>query len=320
MGVEIIVGDALDELRKMPGDSVQCCVTSPPYWGLRDYGVAGQIGLEPTMSEYVARIVEVFTEVRRVLREDGTLWLNLGDSYTGPRGGAQGRTDQCADRNASTQRVRERGVDRVAEGLGKKNLCGIPWRVAFALQSDGWTLRSDIVWHKTNPMPESVTDRPTKAHEYVFLFSRSTEYFYDAEAIREPASANTHTKGSGEGRKNNPEGEGVKSNLSLHRATAAVLPYRNARSVWSISTQPFKGAHFATFPPALAERCILAGCPVGGTVIDPFGGAGTTGLVADRLGRAAVLIEINPAYAAMARERFYSDAPLLVARTAHARR
>ena len=242
-GITLLLGDAATVLRELPERSAQCVVTSPPYWGLRDYGIGEQLGLEATPDEYVAKMVTVFREVRRVLRDAGTLWLNLGDSY----GDA-------------------------------KQLQGIPWRVAFALQADGWYLRRDRIWHKPNPMPDSVTDRCTKAHEYIFLLSKSPRYYYNAEAIAEPAQC-------------------------------AGDP-RNKRSVWTVTTKPFSGAHFATFPPDLIEPCIKAGCPKDGTVLDPFGGAGTTGMVAARLGRNAVLLELNAGYAEMAHARLYDDSPL----------
>ena len=290
MNVKILIGDCRDVLRTLPDASVQCCVTSPPYFGLRDYGVAGQIGLEPTPDDFVAEMVAVFRDVRRVLRDDGTLWLNLGDSYAstvkGSGGAGKSRLGPNRDlQNIGHQKFEPRRFDM--QGLKPKDLIGIPWRVAFALQADGWYLRSDIIWHKPNPMPESVTDRPTSAHEHVFLFSKSERYHYDAEAIKEPAVA--------------AEAEG------------GPALKRNARNVWTIATRPFLEAHFATFPPELAERCILAGCPAGGTVLDPFGGAGTTGLVAGRLQRSAILIELNSDYVAMAERRIAREAGMFSA-------
>ena len=316
MNVKILIGDCRDVLRRLPDASVQCCVTSPPYFGLRDYGVAGQIGLEPTPDAFVAEMVAVFREVRRVLRDDGTLWLNLGDSYsTGPSGKTRedpfkasglsgGLNNNRAARSASQMRPKS------LSGLKPKDLIGIPWRVAFALQADGWYLRQDIIWHKPNPMPESVKDRCTKAHEYIFMLSKSPRYYWDAEAVKEEAQ--------------HPERRHKSSNKSAAQESAffgnAPTNFgrcgtsedgkRNRRSVWTVSTQPFKGSHFATFPPALIEPCIKAGCPAGGTVLDPFGGAGTTGLVADRLQRHAVLIELNPEYAAMAERRIAREGGL----------
>lgn len=258
----VIVGDCIAGMQTLPEQSVHCCVTSPPYFGLRDYKADGQIGLERTPEEYIARLVGVFREVRRVLRDEGTLWLNLGDSF---------RKD--------------------------KNLLGIPWRVAFALQADGWFLRQDIIWHKPNPMPESVTDRCTRAHEYIFMLSKSARYFYDADGIKEKAVY------ADSGRRS-----ATKADLSKNRkrngsemaaSFRAIRETRNRRSVWTIATKPFAGAHFATFPPDLVEPCILAGCPVGGIVLDPFGGSGTTAGVAVRNGRDAILCELNPDYAAI---------------------
>ena len=309
MSVRIIVGDVRETLPTLPDASVQCCVTSPPYFGLRDYGHAGQIGLEPTPDEYVAQMVAVFREVRRVLREDGTLWLNLGDSYAAQGGAHGGREDN--QRGVGAKRLHMEGAGdqmarRAPSGVKPKDLLGIPWRVAFALQSDGWYLRSDIIWHKPNPMPESVTDRPTKAHEYVFLLTKSARYYYDAAAIAEQSEQPDRVRSDRIGGASHHERQ-------QHSEGGLFLgaQVRNARSVWPIATQPFKGAHFATMPPALAERCIKAGTKVGDMVLDPFGGAGTTGLVADRLGRDATLIECNPTYAALARERIESDSPLL---------
>lgn len=329
MTVRILQGDCREMLRTLPDCSVQCCVTSPPYFGLRDYGVAGQIGLEPTPNEFVAQMVEVFRHVRRVLRDDGTLWLNLGDSYAANRGYQVPDSKHRDVGNSMPMRA-----DSI--GLKPKDLCGIPWRVAFALQADGWYLRQDIIWSKPNPMPESVRDRCTKAHEYLFLLSRSERYYFDAKAIAEPVTPTTIARlsqpnleaQSGSNRvpgKTNGTMKAVAPRFGgskygdldgEERRTKSGNAYdlkdgmRNKRSVWTVATQPFSDAHFATFPPDLIEPCIKAGCPVGGMVLDPFGGAGTTGLVADRLGRNAILIELNPEYAAMARRRIKGDAPL----------
>jgi DNA modification methylase len=334
MSVRILHGDCRDTLRTLPDASVHCCVTSPPYFGLRDYGNAAQIGLEPTPDEYVSQMVEVFREVRRVLSNDGTLWLNLGDSYAG--GGTIGRNDAGRDiggggnklgsGNPGTQGSRAR-----IESLKAKDLIGIPWRVAFALQADGWFLRQDIIWHKPNPMPESVRDRCTKAHEYVFLLSKSERYFYDIEAMQEQATDSTSlrlaqdianqrgsdrvpgkTNGAMKAVKGRFVRPGVDTNGGGQGDGAMSYPAltRNKRSVWTIATQPFSEAHFATMAPELAKTCIKAGCPEGGTVLDPFGGAGTTGLVADQLQRDAVLCELNPEYISIARRRIAADAPL----------
>lgn len=326
MTVTIKVGDVLEQLATLPDESVHCVVTSPPYWRLRDYGMAGQIGLETTPQEFVDKLVAVFREVRRVLRADGTCWVNMGDSYAGSRGcgapseastlrgnGHVGGGPKIAGMTASRRRDDEPvpRSDIAIAGLKPKDLVGMPWRLAFALQDDGWWLRQDIIWHKLNPMPESVRDRCTKAHEYVFLLSKSERYYFDIEAMQEPARV--------------PEGSGNASdNRYIKRAEtdprmrtkaglAKIGPrdIRNKRSVWTITTKGFSEAHVATFPPELPETCIKAGCPEGGTVLDPFFGAGTTGLVADRLGRDCIGIELNPAYADMARRRIQADAPLL---------
>ena len=311
MNVKILIGDCRDVLRTLPDASVQCCVTSPPYFGLRDYGVAGQIGLEPTPDDFVAEMVAVFRDVRRVLRDDGTLWLNLGDSYAstvkGSGGAGKSRLGPNRDlQNIGHQKFEPRRFDM--QGLKPKDLIGIPWRVAFALQADGWYLRSDIIWAKPNPMPESVKDRPTSAHEHIFLLSKKVSYFYDAAAVREemsPASAARYAYAFG-GAKNEALRAGDKRTAVV--GTREVTDGRNMRNVWTIPTRPFPEAHFATFPPELAERCIIAGCPAGGTVLDPFGGAGTTGLVAGRLQRSAILIELNSDYVAMAERRIAREA------------
>jgi len=297
----------------MPDESVHCCVTSPPYWGLRDYGVDGQIGLEASYLDFVSAMVGVFREVRRVLRKDGTLWLNLGDSYNS--GGNPPGEDKTSASTLGGGKATQANSRRTwTDDLKPKDLVGIPWRVALALQADGWWLRQDIIWSKPNPMPESVTDRCTKAHEYIFLLSKSERYYYDQEAIAEPASVNTHSQGNGDG---GPKYQSIVRDSGFRTRTGILSPStsRNKRSVWEVGTQPFSEAHFATFPPALIEPCILAGCPKEGTVLDPFGGAGTTGLVADRLGRNAVLIELNPEYAAMAERRIKNDAGMFAAVT-----
>jgi DNA modification methylase len=299
--IQIIKGNCLDTLKTLPEQSINTCITSPPYWGVRDYGEGEQLGLEDTPEEFVENLVKVFREVKRVLRDDGTVWLNLGDSYS-----SGGRTTTT---NQTLRGDKDYGVTRPkpSKGIKPKDLIGIPWRVAFALQADGWYLRQDIIWHKPNPMPESVKDRCTKAHEYIFLLSKNAKYYFDNESIKEdakfpdgPDSADKIRKGVGK--------YGMDTRSGLHKIGAN--PKRNKRSVWTVTTKPFKGAHFATFPPDLIEPCVLAGCPVGGTVLDPFGGAGTTGMVADRAGRNAILIELNDEYAEMAKKRIYDDAPL----------
>jgi DNA modification methylase len=309
MAVTLHLGDCLDVLRTLDDASVHCVVTSPPYFNLRDYGVDGQIGLEPTPDEYAARMVGVFREVRRVLRHDGTLWLNLGDSYAS---GEIGRHDRKEGRRADggdyneKERGQHRQQARLRTGLGHKQLLGIPWRVAFALQADGWYLRSDIIWHKPNPMPESVRDRPTKAHEYLFLMSKSARYHYDADAVAEAAIGGNHHDLTG-GRYS-PPGQAAHTGS---RAREVVAMRRNRRSVWTIAPKPFRGCHFATMPPALVEPCILAGCPEGGTVLDPFAGAGTVPMVAASLGRDAIGIELNPEYHALSERRIADAAPTL---------
>ena len=294
---QILTGDCIESMRALPGESVHCCVTSPPYWGLRDYGNDGQIGLEDTPEAYVARMVDVFREVRRVLRDDGTVWLNLGDCYSGA-----GYSNH-ANTGGATRAQGGKQTHQCGSGLKPKNLVGIPWRVAFALQADGWYLRSDIIWHKPNPMPESVTDRPTKAHEYVFLLSKSARYFYDAKAIAEQAQ---HPDIRHKSTNKSVGAEAAflgDAPTNLGRCGTGDDGKRNRRSVWTIATRPFSGAHFAVFPPRLIEPCILAGCPVGGTVLDPFGGSGTTACVALQNQRRAILCELNPEYVALARER-----------------
>lgn len=301
MTVRIINADVIDGLRQLPDESVHCVVTSPPYWGLRDYGVAGQIGLEKTPAEFVSRMVEVFREVRRVLRSDGVCFVNLGDSYAATTKGSSGKGEKQVT-NAGTL-LADRSWS-IPDGLKPKDLCGIPWRVAFALQDDGWWLRQDIIWAKPNPMPESVTDRCTKAHEYVFLLTKAERYWWDQEAIKEEGLLRQSGKTQHKYVDGDPKNRTKAGFLEMR---SNVYERVNKRSVWTIATNPFPEAHFATFPPELPEICIKAGCPKGGTVLDPFGGAGTTGLVADRLQRHAILIELNPEYAAMADARINKD-------------
>ncbi len=303
---EIKQGDALSVLKTMPAQSINTCVTSPPYWGLRDYGVDGQLGLEPTPEEYVANLVEVFREVRRVLRDDGTLWLNLGDSYAGSWGSASHDINGKARRIGTNQRP---PTSYKQKGLKPKDLVGIPWRVAFALQADGWYLRSDIIWHKPNPIPESVTDRPTKAHEYIFLLSKSQKYYYDADSIKEPSSDLEKSKKRYEKPFGGKKAEELLKTNQVHTRTIGMREFdgkRNKRTVWTVPTQPFPEAHFAVYPPALITPCILAGCPVGGTVLDPFAGSGTTLLVAIQHHRKAIGIELNPEYIEIAKRRLNS--------------
>ncbi|HDX0803395.1 TPA: site-specific DNA-methyltransferase [Stenotrophomonas maltophilia] len=312
----IHIGDCLEVMRCMAAGSVHTCVTSPPYFGLRDYGHDGQIGLEQKPEEYVSKLVEVFREVHRVLRDDGTLWLNLGDSYAndGKWGGSSGGKHASALHGATSI-----GRGKVSTGLKPKDLIGIPWRIAFALQEDGWFLRQDIIWSKPNPMPESVTDRCTKAHEYLFLLSKSQRYYFDAGAIREQAA---HDPNAVRNRWDRLDYDVPGQTRQKRRSRAAVPPRhaacgstqdgldaagrdgaRNKRSVWTVATRPFRDAHFATFPEQLIEPCILAGAPAGGLVLDPFMGAGTTAVVAERLGRQWLGCELNPEYAEIAEAR-----------------
>jgi len=313
----IHVGDCRELLRAMPEASAQTCVTSPPYFGLRDYGVEGQCGLEDTPAAFVENLVAVFREVRRVLREDGTLWLNLGDSYAGDGGVGGHQGDMMGRKHGAALRARRPGF-----GDSKpKDLLGIPWRVALALQTDGWYLRQDIIWHKPNPMPESVTDRCTKSHEYLFLLSKNGRYYFNSEAMQEPAVGKTTHDVTGQGYAapgQAPHTGARKSGNKARKprpgapeahggAQAGSVPWegftRNKRSVWTVATQPFKGAHFATYPPALIEPCVLAGSRPGDVVLDPFGGAGTTALVAAKHGRVGVLCELNPEYVDIAERR-----------------
>lgn len=306
----IIQGDA----RKLdlPDGSMSICVTSPPYWGLRDYGHEGQLGLESTPEQYVANMVEVFREVKRVLRDDGTLWLNIGDSYANNDGSHGGRDDNQQGVGAKRTHANGGGDQqprRAPAGLKHKDLVGIPWMLAFALRADGWYLRQDIIWHKPNPMPESVTDRCTKAHEYLFLLSKSERYYYDADAIRQPAAEGSKGKNWTErqamgfrGDSKHPTKDAIEAGLHIP-SFAPNANGVNRRSVWTVNTRPYRGAHFATFPPALIEPCILAGCPKGGTVLDPFGGSGTTAEVALKNGRSVVLNELNPEYIKLAEAR-----------------
>lgn len=310
---QILVGDCIDMMSTLPDESVHTCVTSPPYYGLRDYGANGQIGLEETPAEFIARLVDVFREVRRVLRADGTMWLNMGDSYAGSWG-AQGRPQgdgQMSGRSVTSARqINEHprfksgtGVRGREMGMKPKDLMGMPWRLAFALQDDGWYLRQDIIWNKPNPMPESVRDRCTKSHEYIFLLSKSKKYYFDQTAIAEDA-----LEPRGPGNVSPIEalpGERPTDNSNIRGSLHKIGPRltRNKRTVWTVATRSFKGSHFATFPPDLIRPCILAGAPRGGVVLDPFGGAGTTSLVSMQEGRRSIICELNPEYAALARSR-----------------
>lgn len=299
----ILLGDVRQQLAQLEAGSVQTCITSPPYWGLRDYGYVAQIGLEVTPEAYTASLVQVFAEVWRVLRHNGCVWLNLGDSYANTGNPGQ-------DFSASKVGYGGKGrghlggqpMKQMPPSLKSKDLIGIPWRVAFALQADGWYLRSDIIWSKPNPMPESVTDRPTKAHEYIFLLSKAPRYYYDAEAIAEAATCD---------RLRGPAVHPCKDtngNSGLARRDSE--GQRNRRSVWTVATQSFAGAHFATFPEDLITPCVLAGSRVGDTVLDPFCGSGTTGVVALNHQRNFIGIELNPTYVELARQRIGNVSPL----------
>jgi len=295
MKAEILVGDVRTRLSEIPDGSVQTCVTSPPYWGLRDYGQGDQIGLEETPQEYVDSMVQVFREVWRVLADDGTLWLNIGDSYSGSGKGPAGNLGKKND---------ERNMEKkhsaiVPDGLKPKDLVGIPWRLAFALQADGWYLRQDIIWAKPNPMPESVTDRCTKSHEYLFLLSKSNKYYFDNEAIKEPTVTKDNTNRDRDSSKlNNTPGRSRSGGLKTNN-----YDMRNKRDVWNIPTKPFKGAHFAVMPEALVEPCILAGSRHGDLVLDPFTGSGTVAVVSLKNGRDFIGTELNPEYADIAVDR-----------------
>lgn len=324
MKVDILQGDCIKVMRTLHDESIDCCVTSPPYWGLRDYGVDGQLGLESTPEEYVAKMVEVFREVKRVLKSDGTCWVNLGDCYahSGACGGGSpvdnrkpeyGRKGYSSDAYGGRPNATDaqKKVSMIPNGLKPKDLVGIPWRVAFALQADGWWLRQDIIWHKPNPMPESVTDRCTKAHEYVFLLAKSSRYWYDSDAVKEDITESSIIRNQSGWNGNEERGwvNGKQNHLSKYFGSdsARTATRRNLRSVWSIPVYPYSEAHFATFPPDLVKPCILAGCRPDGTVLDPFGGSGTTGMVAHDLGRNAILIELNPEYIKIANRRIWES-------------
>tara|TARA_B100000287_G_scaffold228446_1_gene215363 strand:- start:48 stop:1211 length:1164 start_codon:yes stop_codon:yes gene_type:complete len=383
MTINLIQGNCLDKLKELKSKSINCCITSPPYYALRDYNMDEQIGLEDTYQEYIENLVKVFKEVKRLLKDDGTLWLNMGDTYVGT---GQKTKDSYLDKKYKNGRSsKKKPLNNRVEGLKRKDLMGMPWRIAFALQNDGWYLRQDIIWYKTNPMPESVTDRCTKSHEYIFLLSKSVNYYFDNEAIKEKS---TFKNSKGEYRANSMknikkheehDGFDIRNGLSKMKEQ----PYKNKRSVWKVNTVPFKDAHFATFPPKLIEPMILAGCPEkicvdcntpyvrqveskrfkrnelpkddpryrpntyegsykdingkadagytetkdlglqkqcdcetnetkAGTVLDPFGGAGTTALVADRLNRNAVSIELNEDYIEITKKRLEKDNSLFL--------
>lgn len=294
--VDVLVGDCRESLVTLKGANIQMCVTSPPYFGLRDYGNDNQIGLEQTPEEYIANMVEVFRLVRDALADDGTLWLNVGDSYSGSGKGPAGNLGKTHNE----RHLEHKHGAIVPQGMKPKDLIGIPWMLAFALRADGWYLRQDIIWYKPNPMPESVRDRCTKAHEYVFLLSKSQKYYYDNEAIKEKAVSSDKRPSALKRSRAFGYGE-------VSRSTIAP-DVRNKRSVWSINTKPFKGAHFAVFPPELVEPCILAGSKPNDLILDPFGGSGTTGGVALKYGRNAILCELNNDYVDIMESRIRSIA------------
>lgn len=327
----ILQGDALSILKTLDDESIECCVTSPPYYNLRDYGVDGQIGLENSPEEYIQKLVEIFREVRRVLKKDGTLWVNIADSYAGS---GKGRVKNGVAKRETFGKVQSANAGTI-NGILKKTQCnsckpkdliGIPWMLAFALRGDGWYLRQDIIWAKPNPMPESVRDRCTKSHEYIFMLSKSPRYYYDSEAIKEDSvsydkrpSALERAREKDYATKDrlNPEAylklpryggkkyteTPEKFNRTKSENAYDYRPKRNKRDVWTVTTKPYKGAHFATFPPDLIEPCVLAGCPEGGIVLDPFAGSGTTGMVAKKNGRDFILIELNEEYIQLCEER-----------------
>lgn len=316
MTVWVIPGDSVTMLKRLPAESVDCCVTSPPYWQLRNYDHPDQIGLEETPGAYVEAIVGVMCQVRRVLRKDATLWLVLGDTYLGARCGGQGVSGITSRRNhdacREVRKVMGGRSHKRAPGLKPKNLVGIPWRVALALQADGWWLRSEIIWHKPSAMPEACRDRPTRDHEHVFLLSRSAKYYYNAQAIKEKTTGNAHPRGEGANPKAKQNAVGSRQNESWSKSVRGVVSLRNKRTVWTIPQEPYRGKHTSTYPKALVRPCVLAGSRPGGVVLDPFGGVGTTGIVADELGRHAVLIDISLESCVEAVKRVQESAPLLV--------
>ena len=305
----IHTGDCLEVLKALPDESVHCCVTSPPYYALRDYGMEEQIGREATPKEYISRLTEVFTEVRRVLRSDGTLWLNIADTYAGK--GNQG--DFVDPKNPKGRNGQAVALNYKVEGCKPKDMIGIPWMLAFALRDSGWYLRNDIIWMKENPMPESCKDRCSRCYEHIFLLSKSRKYFFDAKAISEPiapATAERLKRGMKGGNKYGKPVPGQPQTQTINRPRAhgeitdsMINPMRNKRDVWVVNTVPFKGGHYAAYPPKLVEPCLLAGCPEGGIVLDPFFGSGTTGMVAKQLNRHYIGIELNPEYAELAKAR-----------------
>ena len=309
----IIHGDSLDVLKTLPSESVNCIVTSPPYYCLRDYGVAGQIGLEKSPEKYIERLVSVFSECFRVLKADGTFWLNIGDSYAGSGRGWGGKNDLFSRKIQPTASyATEFSKPQKLLNYKNKDLIGIPWALAFALRERGWYLRQDIIWHKPNPMPESVTDRCTKSHEYLFLLTKSPKYYFNHASMLEPAKYDNRKDIV---KKPSPKYQNGGTGLAIQGFAKSGYRWksvegqfvRNRRDVWNIPTHPFKGAHFATFPPELVRPCVQAGCPKGGVVLDPFSGAGTTALVAKECGCNYIGIELNPDYIKIAQQRLEFD-------------
>jgi DNA modification methylase len=326
----IIVGDCLTVLRGMDSRTIDCCITSPPYYRLRDYGVVGQIGLEQTPEDYIAKLVEVFHEVKRVLKDEGTLWLNIGDSYVGSRKGRRNDGSHSTDKSKSSDYLNIVGgtlLPARIDGIKRKDLIGIPWLLAFALRQDGWYLRQDIIWNKTNAMPESVRDRCTKSHEYIFLLSKKEKYYFDSDSIVEKAAfdgrKDTINKGSLKyARKDILPGTTPQTMTMAGKAHERWrykdgMAIRNKRDVWTVSTNSYKGAHFATFPEKLIEPCVLAGCRKGGIVLDPFIGSGTTAVVALKADRNYIGIELNPQYAEIAVKRINDATGSLAERTTY---
>ena len=315
--ISFLQGDVFDKLKELDDNSIDCVVTSPPYWGLRDYGVPGQLGLEPTYQEHIKNIVEFFRIMKPKLKDSATVWLNYGDSYAATINGTKVK-DQIKNKVQFAGKYLIKGDDRTFRDkpfstiqgfLKPKDLVMIPNRIAIALQEDGWWIRSEIIWHKPNPMPESVRDRPTSAHEKIWLITKSKKYYYDADAIREPCTESTKQryKSGWNGNEKRDYVSGKQNHFSKYIGTEKskqdALKGKNKRNVWTITTKSCKEAHFATFPKDLIEPCIKAGCPEGGVVLDPFGGSGTTGIVAKSLNRTAILIELNPSYIEIAKKR-----------------
>jgi len=300
----VIQGDCLSVLKEIPDECINCCVTSPPYYALRDYGVEGQIGLEETPEEYIQKLVEVFREVKRVLKNDGTLWVNIGDSYNGYKGNANSQyNDSAYVGGHGFHPTRKAGYGLECKNLKQKDLIGIPWMLAFALRADGWYLRQDIIWHKPNPMPESVRDRCTKSHEYIFLLSKSPRYYFDHEAIQEDANPKWKDRYKSEFNKGKQQDIVYPNGRPNSVGMREYIGKRNKRDVWNIQVKAVKDAHFATFPEELIKPCILAGCEKGGVVLDPFFGSGTTGRVTAMLNRDYLGIELNPAYIEISKRR-----------------